>query len=417
MLLAMTLAALLVPGLASGSEQSPAASPNGGHDPLPLADALARVRERAPHVAAARARQRASALARSVLPALPNPVIEFRGENLGPSATTSLDRDVFATVSQPFELAGRRRARISEADALVKVAEAEVARAEWALAFEVAETYVSAVRARKVMAALVAQRHDIAELVRVVEARVGEGVAAESDLHKFRTEQIRLTSQVTRVSVTLRSALLRLSALVGQDVHAEQLVVPAVAASTASARPFNESAVVDRRPDVQIASTRLRRAEATAAVERSLRVPDVAVTAGYKRTGGFDTAVAGVSVAVPLFNRNRPAIAYATGEVTAAGLDLEQTRQHALADARARWSAAEELGAHSARMDRDLLEPARIVRAAARTAFIEGRGDVLQLVDAERVYAEAVREALELQLDAILALIHARLSAGESPLP
>ena len=63
------------------------------------------------------------------------------------------------------------------------------------------------------------------------------------------------------------------------------------------------------------------------------------------------------------------------------------------------------------------LEPASIVRTAARAAFVEGRGDVLQLVDAERVFGEAAREALEIRLDALHAAIQARIALGETPLP
>jgi cobalt-zinc-cadmium efflux system outer membrane protein len=416
MLLALAMAALLMQSAAGNTEQSSTAAPApGGRASLTLADVLARVRDRSPSIEAARARHRASVQARSVQPLLPNPSIELRGENFGPSGASSLNRDVFATVSQPIELGGKRRARLAEADAIVQMSDAEVAAAEWSIAFDLAQMYVDAVRAREALAALGAQRDSMAELVRIVEARVDEGVAAESELHKFQTEQTRLASEMTRTSVALRSMLVRLSALLGEEVTADQLAVPDVPASVLSARPGDDT--VASRPDVQTALTRVRRAEAAAAVERSLGIPDVAVTAGYKRTDGFDTAVAGVTMAVPLFNRNRVAVAHATGELAAAGLELEQTRRQALADARARWDAAVELRAHADRVNRELLEPARIVRDAARAAFIEGRGDVLQLVDAERVYGEAVREALELQLDAALALIHARLSVGQAPLP
>jgi hypothetical protein len=103
--------------------------------------------------------------------------------------------------------------------------------------------------------------------------------------------------------------------------------------------------------------------------------------------------------------------------VGAARLELALMRQRALADAQARRTAAQELVAHALRSDADLVAPAAVVRTAARASYVEGRGDVLQLVDAERVYGEATREALELRLDATLALIHATLALGETSWP
>ena len=54
-------------------------------------------------------------------------------------------------------------------------------------------------------------------------------------------------------------------------------------------------------------------------------------------------------------------------------------------------------------------------------AFIEGlpagmRAD-LKLIDAERVYGEVLRAALDLRLEAIASAIEARIALGEEPLP
>jgi outer membrane protein TolC len=64
-----------------------------------------------------------------------------------------------------------------------------------------------------------------------------------------------------------------------------------------------------------------------------------------------------------------------------------------------------------------LLEPAEAVRNSARAAFREGAVDVLKLIDAERVYADVRRTALELRLEALLATIEARFALGEETLP
>jgi outer membrane protein TolC len=75
--------------------------------------------------------------------------------------------------------------------------------------------------------------------------------------------------------------------------------------------------------------------------------------------------------------------------------------------------SAQALGERAGKVDIDLIAPAEIVRAAARSSFREGATDILTLVDAERVYLEAHREALQLKLEAITAAVEARLLLGE----
>jgi outer membrane protein TolC len=79
--------------------------------------------------------------------------------------------------------------------------------------------------------------------------------------------------------------------------------------------------------------------------------------------------------------------------------------------------AASELSWRLDRMQEDLVRPAEAARRAALASFREGAGDVLRVVDAERIYSEARREALDLAVDAFLAIGRVRLAAGQEVLP
>src|SRR5690606_22896665 len=97
---------------------------------------------------------------------------------------------------------------------------------EWTAAFEAAELYIDALRAREVMATLVEQRDSVAEIVAFLAERVREGVAAEADLRKFDTEHTRLISQIARASIAMQSALFRLSTILGEQIGANALRMP-----------------------------------------------------------------------------------------------------------------------------------------------------------------------------------------------
>lgn len=408
MLLVLTLTAAVA--AAPPARQQPPAPPGA----VTLETALSKARDRSPAIAAAHERDLAADRARQSVTRLPNPVVDVRGENLGAIPTTQLPRDVFATVSQPIELGGKYGARQAIASATRDLTLVNLAEVQWALDADVATLYVDALRARDVLATLVEQRESIGELVALLSQRVREGLSAEADLRRFETEHARLAAQTLRTTVALRSHLARLSAIVGEPIEPERLVTPATPALRGPAPADSDIA---QRADIRAASARVQQMEATAALERTRAVPDVTATAGYKRTNGYNTATVGVSMPIGIFDRNRSAIAHAAGEVAAARFDLQLARDHALADAQLRWHAAQQLAIEAARSESDLLSPADVVRTAARSAFGEGHGDVLQLVDAERVYGEAVREAIELRLDALLAVIRARLALGDTPLP
>jgi outer membrane protein, heavy metal efflux system len=151
--------------------------------------------------------------------------------------------------------------------------------------------------------------------------------------------------------------------------------------------------------------------------ERARGVPDLAVSGGLKRTGGHDTGVVAFSLPVPIFDRNRAAVARAEGEHRAAELDAAFALRRAAAEAHAAREVAGRLLAEARTIDMRLVAPARVARNAARAAFREGLGNLLPLVDAERTYADAELLALRLWQQAGIAAFEARVALGEPLLP
>jgi outer membrane protein TolC len=143
----------------------------------------------------------------------------------------------------------------------------------------------------------------------------------------------------------------------------------------------------------------------------------LALTGGYKRTIGLDTAVVGVVASVPVFERNGRALAHAEADARAADLELEAALTRARAEAEILVRAARELQSRLARLDEDLVRPAEEARRSALAAFREGAIDILRVVDAERMNTEARREAIDLTVEAFLASSRARLAAGLEVLP
>ncbi|MFN8058966.1 MAG: TolC family protein [Vicinamibacterales bacterium] len=409
--------ALLVLALQTAGAPAPAPGPSPA--PLTLGEAVTRARDTSPLRQAAAVLAEGTARAARLAGRLLNPLMDVRIENLGAGAEVlGVPPDVFTVATQSLEWPGKRTVRRAVAEAEGVVATETLASLERQLALEAVRIYMRAFRAREVLTSLSATRTGLATLVDTMARRVTEGVSAESDLLRFQTEAARLDAEVARTRVDLARALAELAALLGvPDVDAARLAAPPNWASLRVERPTALEPLVEARPEVRVADARRLRAEHAAALERLRAKPEPAVTGGYKRTAGVNTAVLGVTVAVPLFDRNGQAIARAEADAKAAARDVDVVRSRLLADIRAQLEAAATLAEQASRVERDLLTPAEGVRNAARATFREGATDVLKLVDAERVYADVRREALAVRIDAYVAGIEARFALGQEDIP
>jgi cobalt-zinc-cadmium efflux system outer membrane protein len=348
---------------------------------------------------------------------LPNPLFDFRVENWSP-ASGAPDRDVFALGTQPFELGGKRSLRrelaISERDA----AAGSVRSLERSLALDTVRAYVGALRARALLETLIGNRDGLKTIVDSMNRRVDEGYSAEADLLKFKTEAARIDVDIVRAQLELTRGLTSLAIAIGAParIEASQLVEPEPLTA-----PNGDAALVAasvaRHPDVLAAKAGFEHAQRLTAYERARRIPDAAVTGGYKRTAGFNTVVFGVTLSVPVFDRNQAGVARAFGIERGADADRDALVQRLTIDAIAVVGAAQAISARAERTAQELLAPAEEVRRAALAAFREGSTDVLKLIDAERVYAEVRKAAVDLRLDALLATIEARFALGEETIP
>jgi outer membrane protein, heavy metal efflux system len=418
------LSVLLITVTVAACEQPPQVSPPPVSQPVTIEQAVSAVLDRSPGLKAAQARADAAKESARHAGAIPNPTVEVRSENWTfgawdwtprptPDAPPSLD--FFTVVTQPIEIGGQRGKRAAIGAAERDAADAALAAARRMLVLDTIRLYVDALRSREWLRALDSNREGLDTLLKAMTARVREGYTAQADLAKFQAESARVETQRLRARLDLGRSLSLLASLMQEPVAitADRLAEPALRPALTGDPSGLAAQAAARSPEVLAAKARAARARDELDLERARRVPDLNVSGGYKRTAGTDTAVVGVLMSIPIFDRHSRAIATASGTRHAADFELAAIEARARADALVVFDAAVTLGERAARVDADLLAPADLVRTAARTAFREGATDILMLVDAERVYVDARREAVQLKLDAIAAALEARLLLGE----
>jgi cobalt-zinc-cadmium efflux system outer membrane protein len=348
-----------------------------------------------------------------------NPIFELRTENWSRSSgPLAPDIDVFAVASQPLEIGGLRGIRRQLAVTDSQVATTTLASLDRDIALETVRAYVRALKARALLETLSANREALTTMVTSVRKRVKEGYSPEADLMRFTTEAARVDGDVVRARLELDRSLAALTVAIGAEtpILASQLVEPGPLPLPAVGTEVIAASIA-RHPTVLAATAGLERSRQLTAFEEARRLPEPLITGGYKRTAGFNTLVLGIGLQIPVFDRNGVSLTQARARERGAAADRDALVYQLTLEAAASIRAAETLTERARSAPADLLAPAEDLRRSARVAFREGVADALKLIDAERVYADVQRAAIEVRLDAVVATVEARFAVGEEAIP
>ncbi|UKK83389.1 TolC family protein [Sphingopyxis sp. BSN-002] len=370
-------------------------------EPVSLSDALARGQDVSPRIAKAKAELKAAEGRAIQAGVRPNPTLSAEVENFsgtGPYRTFG-QAETTVAVSQPFELGGKRRARKDVAAAERAFAEIAVRKAEADLAYDisVAHAELRAGEDRDELARDILDR--AVELVRIAETLVDVG--RDPPLTRFRADALlaEARAEKLRADAGLLVARQRLSLLIGSEDPALSTAVsdmPVPAALPAGVPGLDERLAAAER-DAAEARVRLAQAEG---------VPDITASGGLRTfRESRDTAfVVGISVPLPVFNRNGGNIAAARAGNDAAEAMLARTRL----DTRfSRREAELMLAAASERVA--ALSGAGLfqVSEAARVAGIgyqQGKFTLVELIAAQEALTRANLKLIEAELDRARAL-------------
>lgn len=282
---------------------------------LTRGDAIARALESDPGVAAAGEGLRAAeALARQAR-LRPNPSLEVQLEDFGGSGPVSGFDGAQATytLSQEFELGGDRHARANFADRETGAARIRAGLSELDLREAVELAFVEAQAAE----ALVTVAQSRLEVAKDFSAAVDRRVRAARDPEAARARvSARLAETEIEMETTSARAGAAKAALASYWGGAGDFSIETATFFNTAPRDANNNA----SPDIALAEAERDSAAARVEIERAKRVPDPDVRAGFRQLRGIDESafVVGVSVPLPIWNRNSGAIAAAKADANRA---------------------------------------------------------------------------------------------------
>ncbi|HEX8353707.1 MAG TPA: TolC family protein [Pyrinomonadaceae bacterium] len=345
----------------------------------------------------------------------PNPTLDFE-QTTGRLTGSAGESETSVGVSVPLEVGGQRRRRIDLARVELEAAEAEVTDRERRLASEVLGLYAEALAALRELEITEGLTDLDTKTVVVVQARVNEGESAPIELNLLRVEVERLRSRRALAEGRLQATLLRLKALAGVPA-AEPLRLREELANAALRRPPGSveaavEAALRTRPDLRLARLTEEVAEAGLRLARAQGSPEVTAFTRYTVSRGAfdDTPVGvlrdkdrlltfGVSVGLPVFNKNQGAKAEAAAAIAQARARrefLESVIRSEVASAYARYEAASKaLVAYEQGVIQRSSENVRVMRAAyelGHFSVTELLAEQRRLLDSQRDFTEALSE-------------------------
>jgi len=170
--------------------------------------------------------------------------------------------------------------------------------------------------------------------------------------------------------------------------------------------PLSE-ACPEINPDIKLADATVEYHRSALALEKALRKPDLTFTAGYRRSNSesFNAWVAGVSIPLPIFDKRQGAIAEARIRLEKASLEkesIERNLRSALAKARHSYDIAV---LESNSLANTVLPAAFEALQSTEEGYRLGKFEYVNVVDAQRTYAQLQRRHIEAIVSGLKAAI------------
>ncbi len=365
---------------------------------LTLDEVLSRVLAQHPDLQAAAAEVAARDGAALQAGLRPNPEVSLEVEELGASGGgDSLETTL--SLAHALELGGKRGKRERAASLEAELARWDQATARQDLVAEARTAFFEALAAQERLA----QAEALAELTgrgfRAVEERVDAGKVSPIERTQARVAVSSAQIELRRAQARWDAGRRRLAASWGGAGGDVAGLAGSLAVDAPLAPEEELAAGLARNPDLARweAETALRKAGLDAA--HSLAVPDLTLSGGVRSVGAGDVVagLVGVSLPLPLFDRNQGGIGSARAEVDKSRAQARAALLRLRAELAAAYQEAEGARAEALTLAERLLPDAEAAFEAVREGYRLGKFDLQRLLDAQRTVVEARTQLLDAQ--------------------
>lgn len=351
---------------------------------------------------------------------LPNPDLEINSESypIFESQPGSFlnNQELTFRAGQTIETGGKRGKRTLVARNELSATSSDLENTIRQLKLELKLRYYTVVLAKS--------QHDLAqenlkqfdEIIQLNEARFKQGELSGLEINRVRAERLRFFTDVLDSDLQLKNAKTALLELLGiLDLNAAFDVAEKLGGGFGPPLhlPDLQAQALQTRPDLLAAQQRLERNRSDVQLQKSEAIPNVTPSFGYKRDFGMNTAVFGVTLPLPLFNRNQGGVARADAQVEQQRHEVQRAVLAVRRDVQESYQVLDTQTQKVRAMEENYVPSARNARDIGQQSYRLGALDLIALLDAERVYRDTVRSYNQALYDYKAAVFQLEAAVGK----
>lgn len=322
----------------------------------------------------------------------PNPEISVEAENIaGQNQYKGFDSaEVTYGVSQQIEMGGKRFARKNIANKDFTLAGLELESTRLNLIRDVTIAYADAVAAQEQVKIAREQKKLAAEVLENVTQRVN--AAADPLFQKSKADVAYSTSMIAldKAEREYNVAKQKLSVLWGDKAASFDLDSIEFFKISAPKMLESMSEAIKHNPDYLKSDVEFDRSKAALNLEKANAIPDPKINVGVRnfRDGGDQAFVVGVSLPIPVLNRNQGNIARMQHEVAKTSAENQIERLEISTSLNRNWQELQNAYTQAKILKTSIIPSAEKAFSLARQGYKAGKFAYLEVLDAQRTLFE-----------------------------
>lgn len=377
---------------------------------LSLSDSLNLALKANPDIAVAIREREAIAGTKVQAATRPNPFVSTSIQD-----TRSATRQIYLQLNQEIELGNKRTARIEAADAYYNKADAELAIKQAEIHANVVAAFYEVLVAQE-RVTLAKSSVEIAEsALDAASKRVKAGKSSPVEQTKSSIAAASAKIELVQATTQLNNSRKRLSALWGDNAPSFELATGEVRSIPDVSSLSELQALVDDSPSIRLAKLEINTREAVTKIERSKAVPNITLSAGVvnNQEVGLNQALLGLSIPIPVFDRNQGNVQEAVSRKFKAEDELVAIKNKIQTNLVTQYERLGVAKQAISSLQTNILPNAQSAFDAANRGFSLGKFNFLDVLDAQRTLYQAKSQYINALLEGHQSIAEIERTLGE----
>lgn len=340
----------------------------------------------------------------------PNPYVSASIQD-----TRSATRQTFLQFNQVIELGGKRTARIEAAESFYNKADAELENKKNEIHANVVLAFYEVLVAQE-REMLARSSLEIAELaLDAASKRVKAGKSSPVEQTKSSVAASTARIDVVQAMTQLKNSRKRLTALWGNKTPLFERAIGEVANIPVLNSLPELQDLIETAPSVKIAKIEIDARDALTRIERSKAIPNITISAGVvnNQEVGLNQALLGLSIPIPIFDRNQGNLQEAVSRKFKAEDELIAVKNQLSTNLVSQYERLNAARQSITALQTEILPNAQSAFDAANRGFSLGKFNFLDVLDAQRTLYQVKSQYITALLDAHQSIAEIERNLGD----